>query len=122
MFCPQCKAEYRPGFTRCADCGIDLVDFLPEEEPERLHDKRDDGMKLVPILQTEDRGDVVSIKMALDSQGIEYVMQGETLSSIRLSDPFVLLVRDDDVDRAREALKGIKLNYARSTFNPKKSR
>jgi hypothetical protein len=26
MFCPQCKAEYRQGFTRCADCDVDLVD------------------------------------------------------------------------------------------------
>jgi hypothetical protein len=25
MICPQCKAEYRPGFTRCADCDVDLV-------------------------------------------------------------------------------------------------
>jgi hypothetical protein len=25
MFCPQCKAEYRPGFTRCADCDVELV-------------------------------------------------------------------------------------------------
>jgi hypothetical protein len=25
MYCPQCKAEYRQGFTRCADCDIDLV-------------------------------------------------------------------------------------------------
>jgi hypothetical protein len=25
MYCPQCKAEYRPGFTRCADCDVDLV-------------------------------------------------------------------------------------------------
>src|SRR5713101_2557934 len=29
MFCPECKAEYRPGFTRCADCDVDLVDQLP---------------------------------------------------------------------------------------------
>lgn len=29
MFCPQCKAEYRPGFTRCADCDVDLVWELP---------------------------------------------------------------------------------------------
>jgi len=29
MFCPQCKAEYRPGFTRCADCDVELVDQLP---------------------------------------------------------------------------------------------
>src|ERR1700688_124213 len=25
MFCPECKAEYRAGFTRCADCDVDLV-------------------------------------------------------------------------------------------------
>jgi hypothetical protein len=30
MFCPQCKAEYRPGFTRCADCDVDLVWELPK--------------------------------------------------------------------------------------------
>jgi len=29
MFCPQCKAEYRQGFTRCADCEVELVDELP---------------------------------------------------------------------------------------------
>lgn len=29
MFCPLCKAEYRPGYRRCADCDIDLVDQLP---------------------------------------------------------------------------------------------
>lgn len=25
MICPECKAEYRPGFTRCVDCDVDLV-------------------------------------------------------------------------------------------------
>jgi len=29
MFCPICKTEYRPGFTKCADCGVALVDHLP---------------------------------------------------------------------------------------------
>jgi hypothetical protein len=33
MFCPQCKAEYRRGFTHCSDCDVDLVEKLPEEEP-----------------------------------------------------------------------------------------
>lgn len=31
MFCPQCRAEYRPGFTRCGDCDVDLVPELPVE-------------------------------------------------------------------------------------------
>src|SRR5262245_20441243 len=25
MFCPQCAADYRPGFTRCRDCDVSLV-------------------------------------------------------------------------------------------------
>ena len=29
MFCPVCKAEYRQGFTRCADCDVELVHELP---------------------------------------------------------------------------------------------
>ena len=34
MFCPQCKAEYRPGFTLCSDCRIDLVEELPPANPQ----------------------------------------------------------------------------------------
>ena len=30
MFCPQCNAEYRPGFTRCADCDVKLVNDPPQ--------------------------------------------------------------------------------------------
>jgi hypothetical protein len=30
MICPECKAEYRPGFTRCADCDVELVWEQPE--------------------------------------------------------------------------------------------
>jgi hypothetical protein len=29
MICPQCNAEYRPGFTRCSDCDVDLVQDPP---------------------------------------------------------------------------------------------
>ncbi len=29
MICPKCHAEYREGFTRCSDCGVDLVVTLP---------------------------------------------------------------------------------------------
>lgn len=29
MNCPKCGAEYRPGFTKCADCDVDLVPERP---------------------------------------------------------------------------------------------
>jgi hypothetical protein len=25
MVCPQCSAEYQPGYATCSDCGVDLV-------------------------------------------------------------------------------------------------
>src|SRR6266702_342468 len=29
MICPQCNAEYRAGFTRCAECDVELVNDAP---------------------------------------------------------------------------------------------
>ena len=34
MFCPKCKAEYRPEFTVCSDCNVSLVSELPEATSE----------------------------------------------------------------------------------------
>lgn len=31
MFCPVCKSEYRDGFTKCSDCGADLVKQLADD-------------------------------------------------------------------------------------------
>jgi hypothetical protein len=49
MFCPNCRAEYRPGFTKCADCGVDLVATLSAEP--RAADanvpRNSDGMELL---------------------------------------------------------------------------
>lgn len=33
MWCPKCKNEYVPGITRCADCGILLVDLPDAPKP-----------------------------------------------------------------------------------------
>jgi hypothetical protein len=47
MICPQCKAEYRAGFTRCADCDVDLVwephyAQAPESPPANPGDPNED--------------------------------------------------------------------------------
>jgi hypothetical protein len=39
MYCPQCKAEYRQGFTRCSDCDVDLVNSYAEAVRHRLAKK-----------------------------------------------------------------------------------
>ena len=33
-WCPKCGAEYRPGFTTCADCRVPLVDDPPVPSPD----------------------------------------------------------------------------------------
>src|SRR5260370_585137 len=50
MFCPEWKAEYRPGVTRCSDCDVDLV-YEPPPAARGLGATGEDG------LQTEDSDD-----------------------------------------------------------------
>jgi hypothetical protein len=38
MFCPVCKVEHRFGFSRCADCDVNLVEELPTESSEKNTD------------------------------------------------------------------------------------
>jgi len=33
MYCPNCRDEFRPGFTRCGRCDVDLVESLAEAKP-----------------------------------------------------------------------------------------
>ena len=40
MICPECKAEYRQGFTRCADCDVELVYALPQDSEQQAADER----------------------------------------------------------------------------------
>jgi hypothetical protein len=56
MFCPECRAEYRPGFTRCSDCDVDLVHELPESESRALKPKRDWMSKPLTVRNTYRRG------------------------------------------------------------------
>ena len=72
MHCPECGAEYRPGFSRCADCDVYLVDEHVEgpsiPDPHR---------ELVAILKTTDSILLPVVKSLLDSAAIEYAVQGE---------------------------------------------
>jgi hypothetical protein len=70
MFCPQCKAEYRQGFSRCADCDVDLVASLPTGEETATNDKR--AGTLVPLWEGDDLALHTSLLEELEAAGIRY--------------------------------------------------
>ncbi len=104
MFCPDCKAEYRDGFTVCADCHVDLIETLPiEPEPEFLDFKE--------VLATYNPADVAFIKSLLESEGIQYFFKGENFMYVRpLADPARLMIRSDQVHDAVELLTNVHLS------------
>ena len=105
MFCPKCRAEYREGFTVCADCEIDLVDVLPKEEKPEFIDFKE-------VLTTYNPGDVAFIKSLLESEGIQYFFKGENFMYVRpLADPARLMTRSDQVEEAVELLKNVQLSF-----------
>jgi hypothetical protein len=70
MICPECRAEYRPGITRCADCGVALVATVPPEDHE--------APELVPVHEVHDPADMLAIESALDGAGIPFELDDES--------------------------------------------
>jgi hypothetical protein len=134
VFCPRCGAEYRPGFTQCADCHVPLVDRLPGEgvpvktaggsgSPEAhraggrdsaRREPRPD-VELVRVFATGDPGLVALAKSLLQSASIEFMVRGEGIQnlfgigSLSLVNPFTglveFLVAAEDADDARRLLE-----------------
>jgi hypothetical protein len=75
MICPQCKAEYRPGFSRCSDCGVDLVYELPPlgSRPEAFEPEGpQDGAALGTIWEGDSESECVGLCKELKNAGIWY--------------------------------------------------
>lgn len=75
MFCPVCKYEFRRGFTKCNECGVDLVDTLPSEDADTASHAGNPPLQMEsPTLlwRDYDSGTFGEIRMALDSAGIPY--------------------------------------------------
>lgn len=106
MFCPRCGAEYREGFTECADCHVPLTDAAPPppEEPQYAD--------LVPVMATYNLSDIAIVKSTLESEDIPHFFEGEMFNTVR---PFVqpvrLFVPRSNVDEVVEILRGLRLKF-----------
>ena len=79
MFCPECGAEYRPGYTECAECRVHLVATLPEgwTPTGPVRPAPTPNVKLVPIFKTTDVTLLPIVRSLLDSAEVRYSVQGE---------------------------------------------
>ena len=99
-YCPNCRCEYRSGFTRCADCDVDLVDSLPEEDP--VTPDRS-ALELVELGLFPDPLQAQMIQELLENNGIESVLQSDTYAGgAPGAIPNTLLVSKADLAQARE--------------------
>ena len=85
MFCPKCGAEYRPGFTRCFDCELDLVDEPPQRHKKREKQPREESslrqpvalVDAVPVYRSGHPGRVALAQSILQSAGVPFVVLNE---------------------------------------------
>jgi hypothetical protein len=105
MFCPNCRAEYKSGISRCADCDVDLVDELPpESEPE--------WVEFEEVLSTYNLADIALIKSILEETGMKYYFENENFVHVSpLALPARLMVPRNQVEKTLELLKGMDLAF-----------
>ena len=110
MICPQCKAEYRPGFTRCADCDVDLVwephyAQQPADAPAQAGDPNEDPF--CSFWKGDDARVHAELCGVLDEAGISHntVFRRDHLFNLRNNPAFELGVPFSLFEKAENEVK-----------------
>ena len=113
MFCPECEAEYREGFTTCADCDVALVPKLGVAT-------------LVPLTEERSSNVVDALVQMMEHANVPYVIEAGTAirvldgEEVNTDEPDLWLARlwvvkskfDDAVVLLREARAWVKAQDA----------
>ncbi len=100
MYCPQCRVEYRDGFTDCSDCQVPLLAGTPPPEPP---DGFDPSLDLVVVLETNDSIQLAMTKGLLEDAGIPFFVLGQITTLVTDVDGFLHKWVRVQVPRDREA-------------------
>ncbi len=106
-YCPQCDAEYREGYSLCADCGVELV------SPEHRRPKKTPSRE--PLVRVWLGGDIVAFCYAIEvlrEAGIRHHVianHDHLVFGFAMARPrYEVLVFQSDADKARELLEPIR--------------
>lgn len=99
MYCPQCRVEYRAGFTECSDCHVPLLAGAPEDTP----DPFDPTLGLVVVLETNDGIQLALAKGLLEDAQIPFFVLGQIATLVQDVDGFLHKWARVQVPRDREA-------------------
>ncbi len=74
-YCPECNYEYVEGVEQCADCLVDLVDQLPEDEEPKAN------FKWLPLHPLPGPVYAEMVKEVLEKNDIPCIIKKDFLSS-----------------------------------------
>jgi hypothetical protein len=112
MICPQCRAEYRPGFTVCADCDIPLVPQYETREardvpppPSEPGDPNEDPF--CAFWKGDDRRLHAELSSVLDAAGVPHktIHRQDHLFNLNNYPAFQIAVPFSFYERAERAVK-----------------
>jgi hypothetical protein len=106
MFCPQCRAEYRPGFTRCSDCDVDLVEALSPSDNSAKNELTDGSLGTVKrVWSGKDEERCITLCDRLKAVGIPFkVDQRRRQYLLRVDEHYAIGVPPKFFNDAREVI------------------
>jgi hypothetical protein len=106
MFCPNCKTEYRRGFTECSDCLVPLVENLSADD---LNSTTADPGAMEILWSGRDPGFAESLRDALDRAELEHGDDSVELGFLPAfpGAVFKISVRTSDREAARKVLEDV---------------
>jgi hypothetical protein len=100
VYCPQCRVEYRDGFTECSDCHVPLLaGTLPDQSTGQF----DPTLDLVVVLETNEGIQLAMAKGLLEDASIPFFVLGQITTLVTDVDGFLHKWVRVQVPRDREA-------------------